>query len=62
VSYLVVCKKYIPPFNKIGNLLENFVHRITRWIDEEEERIEGAGKTSLQYVIMDMTGKLLIKK
>ncbi|KAK7243017.1 hypothetical protein RIF29_37801 [Crotalaria pallida] len=29
--------------------------RITRWIDEEEDRIKATGKTSLQYVIMDMT-------
>ncbi|XP_058738002.1 sulfate transporter 3.1-like [Vicia villosa] len=29
--------------------------RITRWIDEEEEKIKGAGSTSLQYVIVDMT-------
>ncbi|TKY62421.1 Sulfate transporter 3.1 [Spatholobus suberectus] len=29
--------------------------RITRWIDEEEDRIKAAGQTSLQYVIMDMT-------
>ncbi|KAK7285305.1 hypothetical protein RJT34_20072 [Clitoria ternatea] len=29
--------------------------RITRWIDEEEDRIKDTGKTSLQYVIMDMT-------
>ncbi|XP_061366980.1 sulfate transporter 3.1-like [Gastrolobium bilobum] len=29
--------------------------RITRWIDEEEDRIKTSGKTSLQYVIMDMT-------
>ncbi|XP_057438635.1 sulfate transporter 3.1-like [Lotus japonicus] len=29
--------------------------RITRWIDEEEERIKATGKTNLQYVIMDMT-------
>lgn len=48
--------------NIIGNLLEIFVYRITRWIDEEEEKIKGAGSTSLQYVIVDMTGKFLIKK
>ncbi|XP_061375354.1 sulfate transporter 3.1-like [Gastrolobium bilobum] len=29
--------------------------RITRWIDEEEDRIKTAGETSLQYVIMDMS-------
>ncbi|KAL2320984.1 hypothetical protein Fmac_029953 [Flemingia macrophylla] len=29
--------------------------RITRWIDEEEDRIKATGQTSLQYVIMDMT-------
>ncbi|KAK7336781.1 hypothetical protein VNO77_17329 [Canavalia gladiata] len=29
--------------------------RITRWIDEEEERIKATGQISLQYVIMDMT-------
>ncbi|XP_058746078.1 sulfate transporter 3.1-like isoform X1 [Vicia villosa] len=36
--------------------------RITRWIDEEEEKFKGAGSTSLQYVIVDMTGKIVIKK
>jgi hypothetical protein len=55
-------KSNLFPFNKFGNLLENFVDRITRWIDEEEERLEGAGKTSLEYVIVDMTGKFSIKK
>nr|KYP31654.1 Sulfate transporter 3.1 [Cajanus cajan] len=29
--------------------------RITRWIDEEEDRIKATGETSLQYVIMDMS-------
>ncbi|ESW16649.1 hypothetical protein PHAVU_007G174100 [Phaseolus vulgaris] len=30
--------------------------RITRWIDEEENRIKATGETSLQYVIMNMSG------
>ncbi|XP_027363370.1 sulfate transporter 3.1-like [Abrus precatorius] len=29
--------------------------RITRWIDEEEDRIKTTGETNLQYVIMDMS-------
>ncbi|QCD97665.1 sulfate transporter 3.1-like [Vigna unguiculata] len=29
--------------------------RITRWIDEEEDRIKASDQTSLQYVIMNMT-------
>ncbi|KAE8704041.1 Sulfate transporter 3.1 [Hibiscus syriacus] len=29
--------------------------RITRWIDEEEDKLKSTGKTSLQYVILDMT-------
>ncbi|KAK9013478.1 hypothetical protein V6N11_041485 [Hibiscus sabdariffa] len=29
--------------------------RITRWIDEEEDKLKSAGKTSLQYVIFNMT-------
>ncbi|KAK7378392.1 hypothetical protein VNO80_03831 [Phaseolus coccineus] len=29
--------------------------RITRWMDEEEDRIKASGQTSLQYVIMNMT-------
>ncbi|KAJ1405175.1 sulfate anion transporter, conserved site [Sesbania bispinosa] len=29
--------------------------RITRWIDEEEDRIKATGETCLQYVIMDMS-------
>ncbi|OIW05001.1 hypothetical protein TanjilG_06413 [Lupinus angustifolius] len=29
--------------------------RILRWIDEEEDNIKATGKTSLHYVIMDMT-------
>ncbi|KAL6272963.1 hypothetical protein ACE6H2_023655 [Prunus campanulata] len=29
--------------------------RITRWINDEEDRIKSAGESSLQYVILDMT-------
>ncbi|KAK8506207.1 hypothetical protein V6N13_002843 [Hibiscus sabdariffa] len=29
--------------------------RITRWIDEEEDKLKSTGETSLQYVILDMT-------
>ncbi|KAI4301223.1 hypothetical protein L6164_034522 [Bauhinia variegata] len=29
--------------------------RITRWIDDEEDRVKAAGEASLQYVIMDMS-------
>ncbi|XP_062085502.1 sulfate transporter 3.1-like [Humulus lupulus] len=29
--------------------------RITRWIDEEEDRIKSTGETSLQYVILNMS-------
>ncbi|EXB93349.1 Sulfate transporter 3.1 [Morus notabilis] len=29
--------------------------RISRWIDDEEDRIKSAGETSLQYVILDLT-------
>ncbi|KAJ0253573.1 Sulfate transporter 3.1 [Hirschfeldia incana] len=29
--------------------------RITRWIDEEEDRIKASGESSLQYVILDMS-------
>ncbi|KAM6541288.1 hypothetical protein CsatB_005735 [Cannabis sativa] len=29
--------------------------RITRWIDEEEDRIKSSGETSLQYVILNLT-------
>lgn len=28
--------------------------RISRWIDEEEDRLKSSGETSLQYVILDM--------
>ncbi|KAL6968283.1 Sulfate transporter 3.1 [Sarracenia purpurea var. burkii] len=28
--------------------------RISRWIDEEEDKLESSGKNSLQYVILDM--------
>lgn len=30
---------------------------ISRWIDEEEERLKSLGETSLQHVILDMSGK-----
>ncbi|KAF3553172.1 hypothetical protein F2Q69_00015609, partial [Brassica cretica] len=30
--------------------------RITRWVDEEEERVKTSGENSLQYVILDMSG------
>lgn len=33
------------------------VYRITRWIDDEEDRIKSSGETTLQYVILDMTGE-----
>ncbi|KAL3849893.1 hypothetical protein ACJIZ3_011775 [Penstemon smallii] len=29
--------------------------RISRWIDDEEDRIKSSGETSLQYVILDMS-------
>ncbi|XP_047948703.1 sulfate transporter 3.1-like [Salvia hispanica] len=29
--------------------------RITRWIDEEEERIKASGETGLQYIVLDMS-------
>ncbi|KAG2287159.1 hypothetical protein Bca52824_046763 [Brassica carinata] len=29
--------------------------RITRWVDEEEERVKTSGENSLQYVILDMS-------
>lgn len=34
-------------------------HRITRWIDQEEDRLKGCSKdvVGLQYVILDMSGK-----
>ncbi|KAI8522945.1 hypothetical protein RHMOL_Rhmol13G0036300 [Rhododendron molle] len=28
--------------------------RISRWIDEEEDRVKSSGETSLQYVVLDM--------
>lgn len=28
--------------------------RISRWIDEEEDKLKATGETSLQYVILDM--------
>ena len=31
-------------------------NRITRWVDEEEDRIKASGGNSLQYVILDMSG------
>ncbi|PIA45029.1 hypothetical protein AQUCO_01700526v1 [Aquilegia coerulea] len=31
--------------------------RISRWIDEEEEKLKSLGQSSLQYVILDMGGK-----
>jgi len=45
--------------NRSKHLPQNFVvvHRIIRWIDEEENRIKDTGETSLQYVIMDMSGE-----
>jgi len=41
------------------NSPQNFILRITRWIDEEEDRIKASDQTSLQYVIMNMTGKFI---
>jgi sulfate transporter 3 len=32
--------------------------RISRWIDEEEERTQGKGEMGVQYVVLDMGGEL----
>ena len=42
------------------NILLLLFCRIARWIDEEEERIKSTGETSLQYVILNMSGKYSI--
>lgn len=31
--------------------------RISRWINDEEDKLKSSGETSLQYVILDMSGK-----
>ncbi|XP_022868100.1 sulfate transporter 3.1-like [Olea europaea var. sylvestris] len=31
--------------------------RISRWIDDKEDRLKSSGETSLQYVILEMSGK-----
>ena len=31
--------------------------RISRWIDEEEERTKGKGEMGVQYVVLDMGGE-----
>ncbi|XP_021825136.1 sulfate transporter 3.1-like [Prunus avium] len=38
-----------------ANTTNYFRERITRWINDEEDRIKSAGESSLQYVILDMT-------
>lgn len=34
-----------------------FFLRLTRWMTDEEERIKSSGETSLQYIILDFSGK-----
>jgi len=53
------CFSHMPKTKYSKYLPQNFVvlHRITRWIDEEENRIKATAETSLQYVIMDMSGE-----
>lgn len=34
--------------------------RISRWIDEEEDRLKSSGETSLQYVVLDMGGEYVV--
>jgi hypothetical protein len=36
-------------------------YRISRWIDEEEDRIKSTEETSLKYIIMDMSGEYYFK-
>lgn len=35
------------------------IYRLSRWIDEEEDKIKDKGEDTLQYVILDMGGKLI---
>jgi len=44
-------------WNNLTNKKTVIVHRISRWIDEEEDRIKDTGETSLNYVILDMSGE-----
>jgi hypothetical protein len=37
-----------------------FDSRISRWMDEEEDKLNSSGETSLQYVILDLSGKQAI--
>ncbi|GLT59063.1 hypothetical protein SLA2020_319050 [Shorea laevis] len=41
----------------LGNIPNSMIYlreMISRWIDEEEDKLKSSGKTSLQYVILDM--------
>lgn len=50
---------YFPLIESLFNL-DFMGFRISRWIDEEEDRLkESMGESSLQYIIIDMTGKWL---
>lgn len=40
-------------------LTEGIQCRISRWIDEEEDRLKSSAEASLQYVILDMGGKCM---
>ena len=36
-------------------------HRIWRWINEEEDKLKDSSVTELQYVVLDLSGKLYVK-
>ncbi|KAF3579827.1 hypothetical protein DY000_02032957 [Brassica cretica] len=42
-------------------LCQRWLLAITRWVDEEEERVKTSGENSLQYVILDMSGEAVKK-
>jgi hypothetical protein len=52
IDFIIPLKK-----KKKTNKQHYLFFRIARWIDEEEDRIKSSGENSLQYVILDMSGK-----
>lgn len=42
-------------------MIKCFFHRIWRWINEEEDKLKDSSVTELQYVVLDLSGKLYVK-
>jgi hypothetical protein len=56
------CAKYETQEEADVTLVIYIVLRISRWIDDEEDRIKAAGEERLQCVVLDMGGELFLHR